>query len=53
MSQWEGFLRGVEAIGIPRAAFERWVTWPAVAIRLRVTSLFDQTPGPQAGAPLA
>ena len=27
-------------------------TWPSVAIRLRATALFNQTPGPSAGAPL-
>jgi hypothetical protein len=52
MSQWEGFLRSLEAIGIPRANLTKWVTWPAMAIRLRTTALFDQTPGPHAGAPL-
>jgi hypothetical protein len=53
MQQWEGFLQNLERIGIPRKGTENWVTWPAVAIRLRVTALFDQTPGAKAGAPLA
>jgi hypothetical protein len=52
MSQWDGFLRSLEAIGIPRTNITKWVTWPAVAVRLRTTALFDQTPGPKAGAPL-
>jgi hypothetical protein len=52
-AQWDGFLGSLEKIGIPRAATSTWVTWPAVAIRLRVNALFDQTPGPGAGAPLA
>jgi hypothetical protein len=32
-------------------ATRAWVTWPAVAIRLRATAVFNQTPGPDAGAP--
>src|SRR6478672_2595844 len=43
--QWDGFLASLEQIGIPRAATRAWITWPAVAIRLRVNALFDQTPG--------
>ena len=53
IAQWEGFRDQLERIGIPRATSACWVTWPAVAIRLKATALFDQTPGPQAGAPLA
>jgi hypothetical protein len=52
LAQWDGFLGSLEKIGIPRAATRTWVTWPAVAIRLRATALFDQTPGPDAGASL-
>ena len=52
-AQWNGFLGSLEQIGIPRAATTSWVTWPAVAIRLRVNALFNQTPGPNAGAPIA
>lgn len=51
-AQWNGFLDELTRVGIPRAAAEGWVFWPAVAIRLRATALFDQTPGPGAGAPL-
>jgi len=52
-AQWDRFLGGLEQIGIPRAATRTWVTWPAVAIRLRANALFNQTPGPDAGAPIA
>jgi hypothetical protein len=52
LAQWDGFLASLEKIGVPRVATTTWVTWPAVAIRLRVTALFNQTPGPDAGAPL-
>ncbi len=50
LGQWEGFLASLEKIGIPRAVIKTWVTWPAVAIRLRANALFNQTPGPGAGA---
>jgi hypothetical protein len=52
LAQWDGFLGSLEQIGIPRAATKTWVTWPAVAIRLRANALFNQTPGPDAGSPL-
>ena len=52
LAQWDGFLGSLEKIGIPRVATKSWVTWPAVAIRLRANALFNQTPGPDAGAPL-
>ena len=52
-TQWNGFLAQLEQIGIPRTSAAVWVTWPAVAIRLKTTALFEQTPGPQAGAPIA
>lgn len=52
-AQWDGFLSRLEQIGIPRVATRAWVTWPAVAIRLRATAVFNQTPGPNAGTPLA
>jgi len=51
--QWKGFVDNCERIGIARATSARWVTWPALAIRLRVTSIFNQTPGAEAGAQLA
>lgn len=52
-AQWDGYLRQLERIGIPRAISANWQTWPAFGIRLRVTAVFEQTPGPQAGAPFA
>ena len=52
LAQWDGFVGSLEKIGIPRAATKAWVTWPAVAIRLRANALFNQTPGPGAGAPI-
>lgn len=52
IAQWESFLDNLEQIGIGRAAYAAWVTWPCVAIRLRATALFNQTPGPGTGGPL-
>ena len=50
--QVESFASDLEAIGIPRAMTAGWKTWPCTALELRVTELFEQTPGPGAGAPL-
>ena len=51
--QWQGFMRQLELIGIPADRALGWARWPAVAITLRVTSVFEQTPGPLAGTPLS
>jgi hypothetical protein len=48
-AQWDRFLGNLEKIGIPRVASRGWITWPAVALRLRATAVFEQTPGPAAG----
>jgi hypothetical protein len=50
--QWDGFLTNLEFIGIPRVAATNWIAWPAVAIRLKATAVFEQTPGPAAGTPI-
>lgn len=52
-AQWTAFLENLERIGIPRQATDGWVTWPSVAVRLKVTAVFNQTPGPDAGAQLS
>jgi hypothetical protein len=51
-TQWDRNVSQLAAVGIPAVATQRWSTWPCIAIRLRVTAAFDQTPGPDAGAPL-
>ena len=51
-AQWDGARRSLERIGIPRVLTDSWTIWPSVAVRIRVTHLFNQTPGPGAGAPL-
>lgn len=53
LGQWNAFLDNLERIGIPRQNAVNWTTWPAVAIRLKVNAVFEQTPGPLAGVPLA
>lgn len=52
MSQWEGFLKQLDLIGLPGRATSTWTVWPCVAVRIRVTALYSQTPGPDAGAVL-
>jgi len=51
-AQWEQSLRQLEQIGQPRVLRAGVAVWPSVAVRLRVTEVFNQTPGPGAGAPL-
>jgi hypothetical protein len=50
--QWRRWLERLTMIGLPLSTLERWHVWPCVAVRLRVTALFNQTPGPNAGAVL-
>jgi hypothetical protein len=52
-AQWDGYMRQLELVGISRHVASGWSVWPAVAIRVRVTAVFEQTPGPQAGTPIA
>jgi len=52
IAQWQGFLKQLDLIGLPGAGTATWTMWPCVAVRLRVTALFSQTPGPDAGAVL-
>lgn len=53
LEQWERFITNLERIGISRVVAANWVAWPSVAIRLKAVSVFDQTPRPGAGAPIA
>ena len=52
VGQWQGFLKQLDLIGLPGAGTATWTMWPCVAVRIRVTALFSQTPGPDAGAVL-
>src|SRR5689334_19298785 len=38
--QWNGYLAQLEKIGIPGVSAANWTTWPAVAMRLKVTTIF-------------
>ena len=42
----------VDQIGMPFDRVARMAHWPAAAIRMRVSEVFLQTPGPGAGTPL-
>lgn len=53
LGQWERWLDRLASIGYPRVTSENWIVWPCVALRIRVQAIFDQTPGPNAGAELA
>jgi hypothetical protein len=53
MRQWRGNLAQLSAVGIPEVASTAWSIWPCAAVRVRVTELFDQTPGPGAGKSIA
>jgi hypothetical protein len=52
VAQFDSFLTNLEEIGIPRRLAQRWPMWPCLAIRLKVTAVFTQTPGPGAGEPM-
>ncbi|MCC7537208.1 MAG: hypothetical protein IT379_13380 [Deltaproteobacteria bacterium] len=43
------FAGQLEMVGIPRRITTRVRVWPCLALRLRVTDVFAQTPGPGAG----
>ena len=51
--QWGRWLDRLASIGLPRETFEPWPSWPCVAVRLRVTAIYNQTPGPNAGKAIA
>jgi hypothetical protein len=42
----------LDVIGIPRRVTQNVTCWPAFAVTARVDEVFDQTPGPNAGARL-
>ena len=52
-AQWDRWLDRLASVGYARPAFEHWITWPCVAIRIQVNAIFNQTPGPGAGARVA
>lgn len=50
--QVEGIRADLEVIGIPRAMSAAWQTWPCSALKVLVTDVYEQTPGPGTGEPL-
>jgi hypothetical protein len=52
LAQWERFRSALEYIGISRQVTSGWVAWPAIAVRLKATAVFEQTPGPGTGGAL-
>ena len=54
MAQWQGIVRQLDRIGFNASTTTlSWSMWPCVAVKIRVTNVFSQTPGPDAGAVLA
>ena len=49
----EGFADALEEFGLPRHVTRSVVHWPAFAVDISVEEVFEQTPGPKAGEPLA
>jgi hypothetical protein len=52
-AQWRRWLERLTTIGLPLSTMGGWDEWPCVAVRVRVTALFNQTPGPNAGVALS
>lgn len=48
----DSFADVLHLIGVPRHITKRLTYWPAFAIEMKVEEIFDQTPGPKAGAPI-
>lgn len=54
MGQWKSLIGGLDAIGLAAlTSTNTWLMWPCVAVTIRVTAIFSQTPGPEAGAVLS
>lgn len=53
MAQWRSFTANLDLVGMPPPTTATWLVWPCIAVRLRATAIFNQTPGPDAGATIA
>lgn len=42
-------VRQLGIVGVPRSMARRFLWWPLVALRVQITDVFEQTPGPKAG----
>jgi hypothetical protein len=54
LGQWNALLGELDAIGLAAlTSTSTWLMWPCIAVTIRVTAVFSQTPGPEAGAVLS
>ena len=54
MGQWRALIGELDMIGLAAlTSTNTWLMWPCVAVTIRVTAVFSQTPGPEAGAVLS
>lgn len=51
--QVESFAADLELLGYPRTLAGAWTVWPCHALEVEVTQIFEQTPGPGTGEPMA
>lgn len=50
--QCAAFEQELQMIGVSPLIASQWQNWPCIALRMRVTDVFTQTPGPGAGEPM-
>lgn len=48
--RWDAFAGVLDEIGMPRRIVLGAAHWPAFAVEMSIEQIFDQTPGPNAGA---
>jgi hypothetical protein len=54
LGQWRALLAELDVMGLAAlTSTNSWSMWPCVAVKLRVTAVYSQTPGPEAGSVLA
>jgi hypothetical protein len=54
IGQWKSLIGELDKIGLAAlTSTNTWLMWPCVAVKIRVTAIFSQTPGPEAGAVLS
>jgi len=49
-TRFDAFVEILHFIGIPRRTARSVTQWPAFAVEMKVEEIFEQTPGPNAGA---
>lgn len=52
-AQWALFEQDLTRLGLPTGILATWTMWPSVVVRVRVEQVYEQTPGPGAGAAIA